>query len=232
MISLPLPLPRLSTRLRRSILLGLGLLLVLACQPQNAVTTSDLSYEGTELTDKRSAPDFALVDQAGQSAALSDFRGKVVVLSFLDSKCIDVCPFTAVILRNAAKQLGSMAEQTAFLAVNTNPIATSVEDVRQWTELHRLEEIPGWRFLTGQPEVLQPVWRDYAIAAEATGSGQPASHEGPAATPGRVIHTAGVYLIDQQGRERWYFSVEADASTIEPMSRLIAHRAEALLKEG
>jgi cytochrome oxidase Cu insertion factor (SCO1/SenC/PrrC family) len=84
--------------------------------------------------------------------------------------------------------------------------------------------------LTGPPQALQPVWQGYSVAAEVGVAPQQASHE--AHTAGRVIHTAGVYLIDQQGRERWYFSVEADASTIEPMSRLIAQRLQALAREG
>lgn len=194
--------------------------------------TSLLAYQGTELTDKRAAPDFTLVDQRGATVALSDFRGQVVVLSILDSKCVDVCPFTAVILRNAAEQLGASSEHVAFLGLNTNPIASSVEDVRQWTELHRLTEIPGWRFLTGPPEALKPVWQDYAIAAEVIVTAQPTGYDAQGSGLGRVIHTAGIYLIDQQGRERWYFSVEADASTIEPMGRLIAQRVRLLLKES
>jgi cytochrome oxidase Cu insertion factor (SCO1/SenC/PrrC family) len=51
------------------------------------------SYEGTELSGK--APDFRLMDQHGDLVSLSDFKGKVVVLTFFDSQCQDVCPLTA-----------------------------------------------------------------------------------------------------------------------------------------
>lgn len=51
------------------------------------------SYEGTELSGE--APNFQLTDQNGSPVNLSDFRGNVVVLTFMDSKCQDTCPLTA-----------------------------------------------------------------------------------------------------------------------------------------
>lgn len=61
------------------------------------------SYEGTELSGE--APDFQLTDQNGSVVNLSDFRGKVVVLTFMDSKCQDTCPLTAAHFREAYRQL-------------------------------------------------------------------------------------------------------------------------------
>jgi cytochrome oxidase Cu insertion factor (SCO1/SenC/PrrC family) len=60
-------------------------------------------YEGTELTGE--APDFQLTDQNGSLVSLSDFRGEVVVLTFMDSKCTDTCPLTAADFREAYRQL-------------------------------------------------------------------------------------------------------------------------------
>ena len=208
-----------NSRLLGSTLLSIALfaflvLIAAACQPQDA---QSLSYQGTELTDGQLAPEFTLVDQHGTSASLSDFRGRAVVLTFLDSTCVDVCPFTALILRNAAKQLAAASSRTAFLGVNVNPLAYKVEDVRLWTEQNHLEEIPGWRFLTGTPPELSGVWQSYAVLVEASGD--------------HVIHSAGIYLIDKQGRERWYFGIEPDAGAIEPMSRLLSQRIQALFRE-
>ncbi len=42
----------------------------------------------------RSAPDFTLVNQFGQPVSLSQFRSKVVLLSFDDAVCTTVCPLT------------------------------------------------------------------------------------------------------------------------------------------
>src|SRR6266702_2005947 len=41
------------------------------------------------------APWFTLTDQAGRTMSLSGFRGKVVVLGFMDDHCTDICPIVA-----------------------------------------------------------------------------------------------------------------------------------------
>ena len=43
----------------------------------------------------KEAPDFTLQDADGGTVALSDFRGKVVVLHFVYTNCPDVCPLHA-----------------------------------------------------------------------------------------------------------------------------------------
>ena len=60
-------------------------------------------YRGTEINGD--APDFQLTDQNGSLIKLSDFRGKIVVLTFMDSKCKDTCPLTAAQLRRRLSRL-------------------------------------------------------------------------------------------------------------------------------
>jgi len=50
-----------------------------------AASGSSLTY--TEQHDRKVAPDFVLKDHSGAQVRLSDFRGKVVLLSFWDTKC-------------------------------------------------------------------------------------------------------------------------------------------------
>src|SRR5579863_8763926 len=52
------------------------------------------------------APDFKLVNQFGQPMSLSQFRGKVVMLSFEDSECTTVCPLTTQAMLQAKQLLG------------------------------------------------------------------------------------------------------------------------------
>lgn len=150
-------------------------------------------YGGARLDDP--APDFRLVDQSGIPIALSDFRGKAVVLVFFDTQCQERCPLTALHLRRTYQALGKGAESVVFLAVNVNARANTVADVAQATEEWRLNEIPTWHFLTGSPEVLEGVWKAYYVGVF-TAPGE----------DGEVIHSAGINLIDQAGRKRWYIS--------------------------
>ena len=80
-----------------------------------------------------------------------------------------------------------------FLGVNVNVEANAPEDVMEFTKEYGLDRIPSWHFLTGTPEELEPVWRAYFITV--------LRREG-----GEIVHTPGVFLIDQKGQQRWYIS--------------------------
>lgn len=173
------------------------------------------SYEGTELSGQ--APDFQLTDQNGSVINLSDFRGKVVVLTFMDSKCLDTCPLTAAHFREVYRQLNpSEAKQVVFLGVNVNLEENTVTDVLETTRAWHLDEIPGWHFLTGSREELMPVWKDYGVSAAPSPDGH------------SIMHTPGTFLIDPLGQKRWYistpFSGDGDEEQTLPLSELLLNR--------
>ena len=178
------------------------------------------TYEGTELSDQ--APDFQLTDQNGSVVSLFDFRGKVVVLTFMDSKCYDTCPLTAAHFRKVYRQLNSNeAKQVVFLGINVNVEENTVADVLETTRAWRLDEIPSWHFLTGSREELMPVWKDYGVSAIPNTDGH------------SIMHTPGTFLIDPSGQQRWYistpFSAETDAEQALPLSQLLLDRIPELL---
>jgi protein SCO1 len=150
-------------------------------------------YEGTELSGE--APDFQLTDQNGSMISLSNFRGKVVVLTFMDSMCTDTCPITAVHFREAYRELDpEQAKKVVFLGVNVNVEAGAVADMLETTRAWHLDEIPSWHLLTGSQAALAPVWKDYGVSAVHSHDGNP------------IMHTPGTFLIDPSGQKRWYIS--------------------------
>ena len=176
------------------------------------------SYEGTQLSGE--AADFQLTDQNGSTINLSDFRGKVVVLTFMDSKCTDTCPLTAAHFRETYRQLTqNEANQLAFLGVNVNVEASSVSDVLETTYAWHLDEVPSWHFLTGSHEVLEPIWKDYGVSVTH-------SHD-----TNSIMHTPGTYLIDQSGQKRWYISTpfSSDADLTLPLSELLLKHIREIL---
>ena len=179
------------------------------------------TYEGTELSGK--APDFQLTDQNGSTVKLSDFRGNVVVLTFMDSKCTDTCPLTAVHFREVYRQLTEIeAKNVVFLGVNVNVEASKISDVRETTHAWHLDELPNWHFLTGSQEVLAPVWKDYGVSATHI-------HDGDS-----IMHTPGTFLIDPLGQQRWYISTpffeEGDAGSTPPLSELLLKHISEMLQ--
>ena len=179
------------------------------------------TYQGTELSGN--APDFQLIDQNGSVISLSDFRGKVVVLTFMDSKCQDTCPLTAVHFREVYRQLNqNEAKQVVFLGVNVNVEASTVSDMLETTRAWRLDEIPSWHLLTGGHETLEPVWKDYGVSAVH-------SHDGNS-----IMHTPGTFLIDSSGRQRWYISTplsgESNPDLTLPLSDLLLKHIREILQ--
>ena len=141
---------------------------------------------GTEL-EARSAPDFTLTDgMSGEAVALSSLKGRVVVLSFLYTRCPDTCPITAAKFRAAQGALGIGAAM--FVAVSVDPDGDTPVAVRAFSEKHELRD--GWRYLIGSRSQLQVVWSEYGVGAFASATGS------------AVDHNDAIFLIDPQGRER------------------------------
>jgi cytochrome oxidase Cu insertion factor (SCO1/SenC/PrrC family) len=146
----------------------------------------------------RPAPGFTLTDQDGRVLSLSAFRGKVVVLEFMDPHCTDICPIVSDEFTEAYRDLGKLAGKVVFAAVNVNQYHRAVGDVAAFSREHQLSSIPSWHFFTGSTPRLRAAWRDYNVAVQAPD---------PAAD---IVHSSVVYFIDPRGRERYLASPQVD----------------------
>src|ERR1700749_2055462 len=123
--------------------------------PANAAAMENPNLDlGTSLGGKP-APDFKLVNQFGQTMSLSQFRGRVVMLSFEDSECTTVCPLTTQAMVLAKELLGKAGSSVQLLGVDANPDATQVSDVMAYSRVHGM--INQWNFLTGSLAQLKAV---------------------------------------------------------------------------
>jgi len=159
------------------------------------------------------APDFRLVNQFGQRMALSQFRGKVVVLAFVDSECTNICPLTTVSMVEAKQLLGAAGRQVQLLGMDANPRATSVSDVMAYSRAHAM--VNQWDFLTGTPPQLQAVWRGFHVAVQIE--------------RGMIDHTPALFVIDQQGRERTVYLTQMNYASITQAAQILAQRVASLL---
>ncbi len=148
----------------------------------------------------RPAPGFTLVDQAGDNVSLGQFRGKAVLLAFLDSRCTTVCPVLAQEFLLAQKDLGPASAKVAFIAVNVNPLAASVADVAAFDRLHGLDQMRNWYFLTGPGSELLRIANEYGIAVIVPKNGN----------PNQIEHADTLYFISATGRERYLASPVVD----------------------
>ncbi|MCY0874810.1 MAG: SCO family protein [Firmicutes bacterium] len=170
---------------------------------------------GTSLN-RVKAPSFTLTDQFGQPVSLHSFRGKVVILAFIDSECTTVCPLTSVSMIDALHDLGPEASDVQLLAVNANPDARAVANVRDYSLAHGM--MFHWRFLTGTLPQLQKVWHDY--------------HMYSGIIHGQVDHTPGLYVIDQNGRERKLYLTQMAYAGIAAQGQILADEVQQVLHPG
>lgn len=174
----------------------------------NSTSTASSSAQGTNLGGVP-APAFSLHDQFGKVVTLSQFAGKPVILTFMYTHCPDVCPLMAERIHSVMVSLGADAQRVAVVAISVDPHGDSITSALSFSQEHHM--VNYWHFLVGTQDELAPVWTKYAIDS------QPA-----AATVS--MHTAILYVIDKQGRERWL--LDQDFTTTQMTGDL-----QALLKE-
>jgi cytochrome oxidase Cu insertion factor (SCO1/SenC/PrrC family) len=159
------------------------------------------------------APDFRLRNQFGQPMALSQFRGKVVMLAFEDSECTTVCPLTTQSMLLAKQLLGPAGSQVQLLGVDANPDAISVADVLSYSRTHGL--VNQWNFLTGSLAELRATWTKYHIAVQIEND--------------QIDHTPALFVIDQQGRERKLYLTQMAYSSVGQSAQVLAEEIASLL---
>jgi protein SCO1/2 len=132
--------------------------------------------------------DFTLRDEDGRRVSLRDYRGQVVVLTFMYSTCQDTCPVTATTIRGALDDLG---HDVPTLAVSVDPAHDTPDSAEAFLVKRGLS---GGRmhFLLGTRAQLAPIWHAYGIQPQGNG----------------FEHTARVLVIDRSGRQRVAFPVE------------------------
>src|ERR1700683_5168702 len=159
------------------------------------------------------APDITLVNQFGQPMSLSQFRGKVVMLSFEDSECTTVCPLTTTSMLEAKQLLGHARNQVQLLGGDANPTATSVADVLAYSRVHGM--VNQWDFLTGSSAQLKAVWNAYHIAVQIE--------------QGQIDHTPALFVIDQRGREQKLYLTQMAYSSVGQSAQVLADEVSSLL---
>jgi cytochrome oxidase Cu insertion factor (SCO1/SenC/PrrC family) len=167
---------------------------------------------GSTLGDK-AAPDVKLVNQFGQQMSLSQFRGRVVILSFEDSECTTVCPLTTQSMVLAKELLGKAGSSVQLLGVDANPDAIKVADVMDYSRVHGM--INQWDFLTGSLAQLKSVWKSYSIAVQVES--------------GQIDHTPALYVIDSQGRLQKVYLTQMAYSSVTQSAQVLATEVASLL---
>jgi protein SCO1 len=165
-------------------------------------------------TGQRRAPEFQLADQNGRRVSLASYRGRPVIVTFIDPLCRNLCPLEAHVLNQMDRRLPA-SQRPEILAVSVDIYADSRKDLLQ--DYHRWSLVPQWRWAVGKPTRLESVWRRYYAEVEVE------TKDIAGTTVHYITHSEMAYLIDPRGYERalfvWPFNPGDVERTLSRISR-------------
>ena len=136
-------------------------------------------------------PSFALQDQQDRTVSTDDLRGKVVVLTFVDTQCREACPIIAGEIARAWDFLRPEERARAVaVAISTDPRDDSKARIRAFLNRHQAQNTI--RYLTGPVPVMRALWHRFQILSSLE-SGAASTHSAPV----RIYSAELVWLATQ-----------------------------------
>jgi protein SCO1 len=142
------------------------------------------AYRGSEPPAGIFAPDFTLRDYRGRPVRMRSLRGRVVVVTFLDTHCKTKCPVFASDIGAGLRLLsGKERRQVSALALTVEPTRDTPARVRRFLARRHALNID---FLLGTTRQMRAIWRAFhVIAAEPTGNAD--------------VHSSDARIYDRRG---------------------------------
>lgn len=193
-------------RLRAVAALSAAALLLAGCGSVPAPGTN----VGTQLDQAvpQSILDMPLKDTTGQVRHLSDYAGKVVVISDGMTLCQETCPLDTTTVVQTARQLDAdgLADKVQFLTITVDPVRDTVPQIAAYRKLYAVSGQPAnWTVLTGAPKDIKRLWKHFGVytkkvpqddpPAKNWRTGQTLSYD--------IEHSDEVFFLDGKGHERF-----------------------------
>ena len=142
------------------------------------------------------APPLALLDLDGREVSLAEFRGRVVLLSFIYTSCPAACPLVTqrmAVLQRRLIEAGLFPSRASLVSVTVDPDRDSVAALARYAKGFNADP-RGWKFLRERREALGPVLAAWGEWTKPLPSGE-------------IDHPARLYLLDPAGRIREIYSL-------------------------
>jgi protein SCO1/2 len=167
---------------RKTLVVGISILAVLIVMIALSFFFNRKTLNGAVITPALSAAEINLTDHHGNPFTMSSQRGKVVLLYFGYTNCPDECPLTMAHIKLALDGIGDRAKNVQVLMVSTDPARDTKDALKKFMGSFN----PTFLGLTGSPEELQKVWKDYGVTV----------------MDGGETHSTFLYVIDLAGNIR------------------------------
>jgi protein SCO1/2 len=137
-------------------------------------------------------PDLPLVDQVGAGVSLRDFAGRVVVVTFIYTRCPlpDFCPLMVAHLENVRRRANDdgLGDRLALVGVTLDPVYDTPAVLHAYgnSVLKASNRFDQWTLATGTPAQVEDVARFFDVGYRAEG--------------GFVVHTLTTTVVGHDGR--------------------------------
>jgi cytochrome oxidase Cu insertion factor (SCO1/SenC/PrrC family) len=156
-------------------------------------------YRGSEPPARFTLPEFDLPSYGGGRVSAGELRGRVVLLTLLDSQCTEACPIIAsVVARTVDRLSAEERREVRAVAVSGDPAEDTPESVRRFLAAQRAEG--RLEYVVGEERELRPLWTALQVL--------------PSLDTGRdTLHSAPLRIYDRKGV--WLATLHAGADLSE-----------------
>lgn len=156
----------------------------------------------------RALPPVALEDQSGAVFSLDKYKGTLVLLEFVYTRCPDICPLLGMSFERIRDhvQRSSLRDRVVLLTVSFDPLHDGPAELMAYADRFGGAG-GGWRFA-------RPRNAD-ELEALLKASGTIVKPDGY----GGFVHNAAIHVIDQEGRLARIFDADAVDQTIAELER-------------
>lgn len=145
-------------------------------------------------------------DSTGRTRHLSDFAGKVLVLSDSMTLCQESCPLDTSSVVRAARQVAAhgAADDVEFLTVTVDPGRDTPRRLAAYRTLFRPTPA-NWLTLTGSAPHVRALWKAFGVYTKRVPDDSPAPHDWLTGKPLAydVEHSDEVFFLDAGSHERF-----------------------------
>lgn len=145
---------------------------------------------------------FSLLDEAGRGVTGADFAGSWMLIYFGYTYCPDVCPTELGVAAATIDALGPLGERVVPIFVTIDPQRDTPAQLADYVPRFH----PRMRGLTGTPEQVAAVARQYRVYYARTGSAENTEY--------LMDHSSFLYLVDPDLRVRALFRPQTSPEAI------------------
>ncbi|HQR52267.1 MAG TPA: SCO family protein [Burkholderiales bacterium] len=171
------------------------------------------AFKTTDISGADFGKGFDLVDTAGKTTTLADFKGKVTVLFFGFTHCPDVCPTTLSELAVVKKQLGADGDRMQVVFVTLDPERDRPDVLKAYVPAFD----PSFVALSGDPAAIARAAQEFKVYYKKVPGSTPENYT--------LDHTAAAFVFDPKGRLRLFSSFGQGPEAL-------THDIRLLLREG